>query len=122
MKRKYLLWTIILFLTEVVIALLVKDRLIRPFIGDVLVVGLIYCFWRIFLKIDYWKVALGVLLLACLIEILQYFDYVKLLGLENNRLLSIALGRTFEWTDFTAYFTGFGLIMLAERLARKQNL
>lgn len=117
----YLLLTIILFFVELAIALFVKDTVIRPFVGDVLVVVLIYCFLRIFLQIYYWKVALGVLLFACTIEILQYFDYVKLLGLENNRILSVAMGRTFEWTDFVAYFTGFLLIILLEFLLGKRN-
>lgn len=121
---KYLFLTIFLFLIELGIALFVKDTIIRPFVGDVLVVVLIYCFLRIFLQAKVWKIALGVLIFACLIEIGQYFDYVKLLGLENNRILSVAMGRTFEWTDFLAYFTGFLLIILLEFCLEKtiQNL
>jgi Protein of unknown function (DUF2809) len=115
---KYFLLTIILFLTEVVIALFVTDTLIRPFVGDLLVVVLIYCFLRIFLQIDYRKIAAAVLLFAFTIEILQYFDYVKLLGLENNRVLSTAMGRTFEWLDFVAYFVGFLIILLCEKILK----
>jgi hypothetical protein len=70
------------------------------------------------LRIDYWKAAIGVLLFACLIEVFQFFDYVKLLGLENNRILSVAMGRTFELSDFAAYFIGFLLIILAEFTAK----
>lgn len=120
-NKNYFFLTLILFSVEVFIALFVKDRLIRPFIGDVLVVVLIYCFLRTFLNANRWKVALGVLLLAFFIEILQYFDYVKLLGLENNRILSVALGRTFEWMDFIAYLVGFVLIILAERKLRARK-
>jgi Protein of unknown function (DUF2809) len=111
---KYLLLTVFLFLIELSIAVFITDRIIRPFVGDVLVVGLIYCFLRIFLQFNYWKIALGVLIFAFAIEILQYFDYVKLLGLEHNRILSIAMGRTFEWMDFLAYLAGFWLIILIE--------
>jgi hypothetical protein len=114
---KYLILTIILFFIELLIALFVKDTIIRPFVGDVLVVMLIYCFLRIFLRFDYWKIALGVLLFAFVIEILQYFDYVKLLGLENNRILSVAMGRTFAWEDFLAYFVGFLLIIVGEKIS-----
>ena len=113
---KYLLPAIIIFLTEIGIALFVKDTLVRPFVGDVLVVVLIYCAVRIFLNSDYRLSALGVFVFACVIEILQYFDYVKLLGLEHNRILSTALGRTFEWSDFAAYFAGFLLIMTGEKI------
>ena len=122
-KPKYLLLTIIIFFIELAIALFIKDTIIRPFVGDVLVVVLIYCFFSIFLNFPHWKVAVGVLIFACCIEILQYFDYVKLLGLENNRILSVAMGRTFEWTDFLAYFTGFLLIIFCEKFIKKeQNL
>lgn len=113
---KYLLLAITLFITELCIALFVKDRVVRPFVGDVLVVVLIYCFVRIFLNVSYWKAAFGVFLFASLIETLQYFDYVKLLGLENNRILSVMMGRTFEWSDFAAYFAGFLLIIATEKL------
>ncbi len=112
---KYLILTILFFLIELFIALFVRDTIIRPFFGDVLVVILVYCFLRIFLNVKYWKVALGALLFAYVIEILQYFDYVKLLGLENNRILSVAMGRTFEWSDFVAYFAGFLLIIFGEK-------
>lgn len=113
---KYLLLTVILFFIELAIALFVEDKIIRPYIGDTLVVCLIYCFIRIFLQTDPWKIALGVLLFAFTIETLQYFDYVKLLGLEKNRILSVAMGRDFAWNDFIAYFGGFLLIILCEKI------
>ena len=112
---KYLLLAMIIFLTEIGIALFVNDTLVRPFIGDGLVVVLIYCFGRIFLNVNYRLAALGVFIFACAIEILQYFDYVRRLGLEQNRVLSVALGRTFEWLDFAAYFAGFLLVLAIER-------
>ena len=112
---------IILFLAEVLIALFVKDSLIRPFLGDVLVVVLIYCFVRIFLNVNYRRAAIGVLIFACVIEVLQYFDYVKLLGLEQNRVLSVAMGRTFEWLDFAAYATGFLIIIAAEKAVHNRK-
>ena len=120
--KKYFFLTLFLFAVEVCIALFAKDSFIRPFVGDVLVVILIYCFFRIFLKIDYRKIAFGVFLLACLIEILQYFDYVALLHLENYRVISIILGRTFEWIDFLAYFTGFLFIILIENFLSRRKL
>lgn len=116
---KYFILTIALFLTELGIALFIKDTLIRPFVGDVLVVILVYCAVRIFLNVDYLRAALGVLIFACVIEILQYFDYVRLLGLEQNRVLSVAMGRTFEWLDFAAYFAGFLIIWAVEKYYSK---
>jgi len=119
LNKKYIFLTIALFLTEVCIALFVNDRFVRPFIGDVLVVILIYCFLRIFLNFSDWKIALGVLMFAFVIETLQYFDFVKIIGFENNRIISTALGRTFSWFDMLAYLVGFGLIIAAERYFSK---
>ncbi len=118
---KYSFLTLTLFAIEILIALFVNDQFVRPFVGDALVVVLIYCFLRIFLDVSYLKAAFAVFLFAALIEILQYFDYVKLLGLENNRVLSAALGRTFEWLDFVAYFGGFLLIVLVEFLYERNT-
>ena len=118
---KYLLLTAFLLAVEICIALFVTDSIVRPLVGDVLVVILIYCFLRIFLNVAYWKAALGVLAFACAIEILQYFDYVARLGLENNRVLSVMLGRTFEWLDFVAYLAGFLFIILIENFLERKN-
>ena len=113
---KYLLLAALVFLIEILIALFITDRLVRPFVGDALVVILIYCALRIFLNVNYRRAAFGVFVFACAIEVLQYFDYVRLLGLEQNRVLSVALGRTFEALDFVAYLAGFLLIILGEKL------
>ena len=40
----YLAASIIVFIIELIIALYVHDRIIRPYIGDMLVVVLVYCF------------------------------------------------------------------------------
>lgn len=117
--KKYLLLALIIFSVEILIALFADDRLIRPFVGDALVVVLIYCFLRIFLNLNYLPIAAGVLLFAFLIETLQYFDYVKLLGFEHHRFLSVVMGRTFEWFDFAAYFAGFLLIIIAEKFVNQ---
>lgn len=113
-RLRYLFATLLLLATEICIALFVHDKLIRPFVGDVLVVVLIYCFLRIFVRVPAWVV----LLFACGIEVLQYFDFVAVLGLQDNRVLSVMLGRTFSWDDFLAYFVGFLLIVAVDRPTR----
>ena len=112
---KFVYLTVGLFIVEVCIALYVHDTIVRPFFGDVLVVVLLYCAARIFVHRHPRRLALGVLFFACTIEVLQYFDFVKLLHLEQNRVLSVALGRTFAWDDFLAYATGYAAIRLSLR-------
>lgn len=113
-NRTYLLLATILFIIEVLIALFVNDKFIRPFVGDVLVVIFIYCFLKIFWKAKTVMVATSVLLFAFCIEVLQYFHFVEVLGLSEYKILAVALGNSFSWHDFIAYTAGFLIILLFE--------
>ena len=116
--RIYFGLTAILFLVEVAIALFVHDRIVRPYVGDLLVVMLIYCFVRSFLAISVWRAAIGVLLFAYTIEILQYFNLVELLGLQNYRLANIVIGNSFAWVDLVAYTVGIAIVVWVERMRK----
>ena len=115
-RKNYLLLTILLFVIELLIALYVHDNFIRPYIGDVLVVILIYCFLRIFWNAKPVTVAISVLLFAFSIEVMQYFKMVDLLGVRENKILAIALGSTFSWEDLLAYLMGFLIIITVEKI------
>lgn len=113
-RLTYALWASGLFILELGIALFVHDRLIRPFLGDVLVVLLIYCALQMVFRAPGRKMALFVLALACLVECLQAVDYVAWLGVDRVPWLSVALGRTFSWEDFLAYLAGYWLLHRVE--------
>src|SRR3954470_24994233 len=81
---KYFLLAFVLFVIEVLIALFVRDNFIRPYFGDYLVVILMYCAVRTFVKASPLKIAIGVLLFSYIIEVLQYFKIVDRLGLSGN--------------------------------------
>lgn len=91
---------------EVCIALFVHDSFIRPYVGDMLVTLLLCCMARVAVPEKMRLLPLYVLLFAACVEIGQYFDVVALLGLADNRLISIALGRTFSWLDLVCYAVG----------------
>jgi hypothetical protein len=110
-----------LFSTEVCIAVFVNDSFIRPFIGDVLVVILLYSFIRTFCKIHSSIVALSVFAFSCTIEILQYFNFVNILGLQKYKILAIALGSTFDWKDIIAYAIGTVTILLLENKTNRAD-
>ncbi len=117
-----LIYTGVFFLllgTEVCIALFVHDAFIRPYVGDVLVVGTIYTFLRILAPRGLPWLPAGVTLFALLVEVGQAFDLVGLLGLGHIRFFRILLGSTFDWADMVCYLVGGGLILLAEGLARR---
>ncbi len=115
-NKSYAALTLFLFLVEVFIALYVHDHIIRPYIGDVLVVILIYCFVKSFVKLTPLKVALGVLLFSYTIELSQLFNLCSLLRLEHNKWALIILGNTFGIEDLIAYTVGLLLTVSIEKI------
>ena len=123
LHKTYLLLALLLFLIEVIIAVYVHDSIIRPYGGDFLVVIFIYCFIKSFIDLPVWTTAIAVLLFSYTIEILQYFNLVKMLGLQDSRLARIVLGTSFAWTDLIAYTLGIILVVWIEKIiAAKQHV
>jgi hypothetical protein len=91
---------------EIFIALRVRDNFIRPYIGDVLVVILIYFFARIFLPNGLRLLPLYIFLFACAVEALQYVNIVHILGIQGNKFLSTVIGTSFSWLDILCYGVG----------------
>lgn len=91
------------------------DDFLRPYVGDYLVVMLIYCALRTFIKANTLPVVIGVLLFAYLVEVLQYFRIVDRLGLSGNQLAKTVIGYGFEWLDMLAYTLGVITIILVEK-------
>ena len=111
----YFYWAAFLFITEVYIAIFIDDNLIRPYGGDFLVVILIYAFIRAFFKYSMIQTAVGVLLFSFLIEILQHFRLVEMLGLESYPLARTVIDTSFSWEDFIAYSLGIAAALAAEK-------
>ncbi len=109
--------TVILFIIELLIALFVHDSFIRPYVGDVLVVVLIYTFVRMFLPEGVRLLPLYIFLFAAGVEVLQYFRIAEVLGLSDNRILSVIIGSVFDWKDILCY--GVGCVMLLGESSRK---
>ena len=119
MKQKkrlaYLLATIVLFGIELLIALYVHDRVIRPYVGDVLVVVLLYTFVRIFLPDGVRLLPFYIFLFAAGVELLQFIGIVELLGLSDNRILSVVVGSVFDIKDILCYGIGAVILWVYER-------
>lgn len=97
---------LLLLFTEIIIALYVRDSFIRPYFGDVLVTVLICSFVRIFIPKGIRALPAYVLIFATAVEVGQYFNIVKILGLENSRFFSILLGTSFSVIDIICYAAG----------------
>lgn len=105
-KQFYRWASIILFITEVCIAIFVpSDSFVRHSVGDFLVVILLYCMVKSFVVIDAKTLAISVLLFAFAVEFAQYFHLVDVLGIEN-KILRIIIGTSFSVGDLVMYSLG----------------
>ena len=75
---------------------------------------LVYCALQALRPSPPLPVALGVLGLACAVEIAQGTGIFAALGLLRNPILKVILGATFDWHDLLAYLAGTLLILLCE--------
>ena len=98
--------TFILLIIEVLIALFVHDAFIRPYVGDVLVVIVIYTFVRIFIPERCVFLPLFVFVFATLVEVLQLFNIVDLLGIGDNGFFRVLIGSVFDIKDVLCYAVG----------------
>ena len=121
MKKRlvYLLATIILLIVEVLIALYVHDDFIRPYVGDAIVVIVIYTFVRILIPEKGRLLPLYIFLFAVVVEILQGIHIVNILGVADNRFLRTLIGDSFDIKDILCYGVGCILLWLYES---KRNL
>ena len=112
----------LLLTVELLIGICLHDALIRPYGGDFLVVILIYCFIKSFLNTSVIKTAIGVLTFSYAVEISQYFQLIKVLGLQYSRVASLILGSSFSFSDLLCYTLGILLVLLIEKIRIGQKL
>ena len=108
-----------ILVTEVCIALFVDDSFVRPYVGDMLVTVLICCFLRVFIPNKVRLLPLFVFVFAALVEIGQYFDFVKLLGLGDNKFFSVLLCRHFDVRDIICYAVGCAVFAALEYAVKR---
>lgn len=119
-RMRYAACFAVLLIIEIFIALFVRDNFVRPYVGDMLVTVLLCALLRIIFPEKLPLLPLYVFLFAAAVEVAQFFDIVKLLGLENIGFLSIIIGRTFSFADIICYAVGSALFFVAERFSNKQ--
>lgn len=64
---------------------------------------------------------IAVLLFAYVVEIAQYFNLVKHLGLEGSRFWTVVIGNSFHWLDMLAYTLGAVCLYLLEYYSRAKG-
>jgi len=121
-NKNYFGLAVLIFTIEVLIALFVRDNFVRPYLGDVLVVILIYCFVRSFLNLPVFTLAIGVLIFSFTLEFLQYINIVEKLGLERSKIARTVIGTSFAWIDLLAYTAGIAIVLVVEKYSLNANM
>ncbi len=120
-RIQYLLCFILLLMIEICIAVYVHDQFIRPYIGDILVVVVIYCFIRIFFPKGIKGLPVDIFLFAVVVEVLQYIHIAEILakiGMPDNIILQTAIGATFDMKDIICYGVGCILLLGYEKIKK----
>lgn len=124
MKKRlpYIIIFIAIFTVETCIALFVHDDLVRPYIGDVIVMWAVYCLAQIILggRFGSYKVAVGSLIFAFFVELLQKFRIVDVLGIKSPILRTI-IGTSFAPADLVCYLAGTAVTVAGIWLYRKKK-
>ena len=118
---RYFLLSLLILGVEIFIAVCLHDGFIRPYVGDFLVVILLYCLVKSFLNMPVLITGLAVLLFAYLIETLQFFRLADRLHLQHHSWPRIMLGDYFTWTDILAYTLGIASVLILEKSRNTKN-
>ncbi|WP_294286929.1 DUF2809 domain-containing protein [uncultured Chryseobacterium sp.] len=120
---KYFLATALLFLSEVLIATVFKDIFfIRAYLGDVIVVMLLYTFIKSFFNIrNDVKLIACILIFSFMVEFAQYFNIAERLGFQPGSVMYIVVGNSFSWLDMLCYAVGCLLLFVFVKTTGRQN-
>ncbi len=110
----YAVATLFLLLIEVIIALYVHDDFIRPYVGDMLVVIVIYTFIRMIVPEKYRLIPLFIFIFAVGVELLQLVNIVGILGVADNIFLKTLMGSVFDIKDIVCYAVGCVILYMYE--------
>lgn len=104
----YFLISLCIFIIEVLIATVFnKIFFVRAYLGDVLVVMLLFTLVKSFIIIkNNHNLILGIFLFSCLVEWAQYFSIAEKLDLQRGSIMYIIVGNSFSWIDIVCYAAG----------------
>lgn len=117
---KYFLLSLLIFIIEVVIATILKDwYFVRAFVGDILVVVLVYTLINSFFDCrNKNKLLLYVFVFAVFVEMLQYFKLAEKLGFPKGSPAYIIIGNYFSWEDILCYAIGCLSVFFINKIFR----
>ena len=98
---------IILLFVEILIGSLLDGGIVRVYVGDILVLPVIYflirIFWTRVSKANTAVLPAGLFLLGVLAELFQAIDITGILGIDKTSLLGILIGSVCDPVDILCY-------------------
>jgi hypothetical protein len=110
LRLGYLAVAIVLFAIETLIALFIRDAFVRPYVGDILAIALVYATLRALTPLNVAHALALTLAFALAIEVSQALGLLDALGLRANPIARTVLGGVFDWADLAAYAAGAILV------------
>ncbi|HBT09796.1 MULTISPECIES: ribosomal maturation YjgA family protein [Leeuwenhoekiella] len=122
MPKRAIYFLIFLFLlgVEIAIATYLKTGFIRAYLGDLLVVILLYCLLMSTLKPSVKTGLILTLAIAFAIELLQLVNLTKFFPQEYKQLATLVLGSHFSWLDLLMYVLGIVVAGITELVLHKR--
>lgn len=122
MPKRAIYFLIFLFLlgVEIAIATYLKTGFIRAYLGDLLVVILLYCLLMSILKPSVKTGLILTLAIAFAIELLQLVNLTKFFPQEYKQLATLVLGSHFSWLDLLMYVLGIVVAGITELVLHKR--
>lgn len=105
---------------EIAIANYLKTGFIRAYLGDFLVVILLYYLLMSTLKPSVKKGLVLTLAIAFAIELLQLIDLTRFFPQEYKQLAILVLGSHFSWLDLLMYVLGILCVCITEAVLHKR--
>ena len=120
-KQNYFLGFTALLILEILIARYISDDFVRPYLGDFLVVILLYCFLMAVSRLSIMKALIIVLVFSYAVEFFQMINIVKVMQYQPPKVVMIILGSSFSAWDLLAYSLGL-LFCLSLEYYRNQKI
>lgn len=106
---------------EFAIALFVHDSFVRPYVGDMLVVIVIYFLVKTVFTKPNRLLPLYIFVFAALVEVAQFLNIPALLGIGKNTAFGIAVGSVFDVKDIFCYLAGCLCLFVIEAIMYKRH-
>lgn len=96
---------LILLAVEIYIGVYVHGGFVRSYLGDTLVVMLLWCIVRTVFPTGYYWLSGAVFIFAVLVELSQLLPLCDVLHIRNH-LIRVLMGTSYAFEDIIAYFAG----------------